>query len=159
MVEELRKFDLEHYLSEVCQSLMPQLRPAGHVIQIDCPDIEMHTYPGALAQVITNLVMNSLVHGFDGRRDGQIRIGVTLNDDIVTLDYRDNGSGIPEEQMDKIFEPFFTTKRARGGTGLGMHISYNLVTQSLQGQISCVAADEGAFFQIRIPRSLKETSR
>lgn len=158
MVEESRSFELGHYLNEVCQSLMPQLRPAGHSVAIDCPEINMHTYPGALAQVVTNLVMNSMLHGFENRRSGKITIQVSLEGELVTLNYRDNGSGIGAEQKDKIFEPFFTTKRTQGGTGLGMHISYNLVTQSLQGKINCLESEDGAFFQIQIPTCLKDKS-
>lgn len=151
MVEELRAFELNEYLNEVCQSLMPQLKPKGHHIHIDCPEIDMHTYPGALAQVMTNLVMNSMVHGFEERRDGSIWIQGEVVDENVRIDYKDNGHGIAADQIDKIFEPFFTTKRSTGGTGLGMHISYNLVTQALQGKISCLESVEGAAFQINIP--------
>lgn len=151
MMEELRRFDLEEYLIEVCQSLMPQLKPHGHDIQIECKDITMNTYPGALAQVITNLVMNSMLHGFDGRRNGRIVISCVQEGDTLCLNYKDNGHGIEKDQIEKIFEPFYTTKRANGGTGLGMHISYNLVSQTLKGQISCIEAKEGAHFQMRIP--------
>lgn len=151
MVEELRKFELNEYLSEVCQSLIPQLKAKGHQIHIECPEIYMHTYPGALAQVITNLVMNSVLHGFEERRNGSIWIHCEEVDGNVHLDFKDNGVGIAAEQIDKIFEPFYTTKRSQGGTGLGMHISYNLVTQALQGKITCIECEDGAEFHIDMP--------
>lgn len=149
--EDKREFELRNYLEEVCQSLKPQLKQAGHKIQIQCPEINMTTFPGALAQIITNLVMNSMIHGFENSRNGVIFIVAEQNNNMLSLRYSDNGRGITDEQRDRIFDPFYTTKRAEGGTGLGMHICYNLVTQKLQGSISCLKAEQGALFHIEIP--------
>jgi signal transduction histidine kinase len=149
----------------------------------------VETAPGALYQIITNLVMNSLTHGFAPARDtsamdgnpsateateateatdrregraesggrerpvsGSIRIDVRRDEVVVRIDYRDNGRGMDESVRSRIFEPFFTTRRGQGGSGLGMHIVYNLVTQSLQGSIECVSAPgQGVLFRIVLP--------
>lgn len=152
--DEIRRFELSSYLNEVCQSLQPKLKPLGHAVMIDCPDIMMSTYPGALAQVVTNLVMNSVAHGFQDRRNGLIALKAKSDSSAVSIIYSDDGCGIKEDQMDKIFDPFYTTGRSRGGTGLGLHISYNLVTQRLQGTIRCQPSNGGARFIITIPIKL-----
>ncbi len=157
-VEDLRDFEIGNYLEELCQSLSPQLKKGGHSITIKCKEhIAMRSYPGAIAQIVTNLVMNSLIHGFDKRRHGHIEIDVHQDAGVLTLTYSDDGMGITERQRGKIFEPFYTTKRAEGGTGLGMHICYNLVTQKLQGTISCEPSDKGAQFIVMIPTHLLST--
>lgn len=151
---ELRDFNLKEYLQEILQSLMPKLKSGLHQVEVDCPaDIVLHNHPGALSQVVTNLVMNSLIHGFDGRRNGKIRINVIEKPDgEVRLNYSDDGRGIPAANLKKIFEPFFTTRRGQGGSGLGMHIVYNLVTQTLGGKIHCHSVEgEGAGFRLDLP--------
>ena len=153
--EELRRFELSSYLNEVCQSLQPKLKPHGHVVMIDCPEISMSTYPGALAQVVTNLIMNSVAHGFDDRRNGLISFKAKPEKETVMITYSDNGCGIEEELIEKIFDPFYTTGRSPGGTGLGSHISYNLVTQRLLGSIRCEPNKDGAKFIITIPITLQ----
>jgi signal transduction histidine kinase len=104
-------------------------------VSVDCPDdLEIDSYPGALSQVLTNFVMNSLVHGFAEGQVGFITISAQLQGrDTVMIRYTDTGKGIPEKNLAKIFEPFFTTRRGSGGTGLGLHIVYNIVAQSLGG--------------------------
>ena len=81
--------------------------------------------------------MNSLVHGFHGDAGGIIRIDARRADGLIILVYSDNGAGIPEDHLSKIFNPFFTTKRGSGGSGLGLNIVYNIVTQTLGGSIEC----------------------
>jgi two-component system, NtrC family, sensor kinase len=88
-----------------------------------------------LAQIVTNLVINSLRHAYPDGKAGILRFDLTKKSDRLIIDYSDDGCGIPSEHLGKIFEPFFTTARAKGGTGLGLHIVYNLVTQKLQGTI------------------------
>jgi signal transduction histidine kinase len=105
--------------------------------------------PDAITRIFTNLYSNSCVHGFSGMNEGHINIEIAQVGEIVSVTYSDNGKGIKEDNIEHIFEPFFTTKRGKGGTGLGMHIVYNLVTQSLQGQIQYNAEYcEGACFEI-----------
>ena len=96
--------------------------------------------------------MNSLTHAFPSGEAGQITLDLRRVGDQVHFTYADNGSGIPAEHLDKIFEPFFTTKRGQGGSGLGLHIIYNLVTQKLGGAIRCESAEgEGARFVMTLP--------
>lgn len=152
---EQRTFNLKFYLAEILTTLMPVLKPTGHRIQIVGDDqIEIHNYPGALAQVVTNLVMNSLTHAYGTGEAGnlQFELGIMPNDQVF-IHYRDDGCGIPDTILDKIFNPFFTTARDKGGTGLGLHITYNLVTQKLQGQIDVQSqVGQGTSFQIQLPR-------
>jgi signal transduction histidine kinase len=131
-----RGFNLAEYIGEILLSLRPRLRQTAHTVSVDCPDdLEIDSYPGALSQVLTNFVMNSLVHGFAEGQVGAIAISAQLQGpDTVMIRYTDTGRGIPEKNLAKIFEPFFTTKRGSGGTGLGLHIVYNIVAQSLGGQ-------------------------
>lgn len=151
--EDRRVFDLKEYLNNVLISLHPKYKRTGHSIKVNCPsNIEIDAYPGAFSQVITNLVMNSLIHGFDGIKNGEIVIDVAKNDDHVEIRFQDTGKGMEEENLKMIFDPFFTTKRGRGGTGLGMHIVFNLVTQQLRGQIDCSSIPgEGMVFTIKLP--------
>jgi PAS domain S-box-containing protein len=153
-VEEKRNFELKHYIDEVFVSLRPRYKRTQHQITVNCPDhIELNSYPGVIMQVLTNLVMNSLLHGFVEIEQGKISINITDNQETVTIVYRDNGKGMNEEQLAKIYDPFYTTRRGQGGTGLGMHIVYNLVTQSLSGIIGCQSQQgEYTMFTITIPK-------
>ena len=174
--EERRVVDLGLSLEDIVTTLGPSLKNTGCHITLDCPQmIIVETAPGALYQIITNLVMNSITHGFakseERIRDGEghdtasdggearpearmeqpneIRIDVRRDAAQIHIDYRDNGSGMEESVRVRIFEPFFTTRRGKGGSGLGMHIVYNLVAQSLRGSIECVSAPgQGALFRI-----------
>ncbi|TQV85777.1 YfiR/HmsC family protein [Aliikangiella coralliicola] len=149
--EEIRTFNLNEYLGEICQNLRHKLKQKKHEVIIDCPKhLSITSYPGALSQVITNLIVNSVIHGFGDKTNGQIDIQATLVEDQLIVNYRDNGKGIPEGTREKVFDPFFTTNRSEGGTGLGLHISFNL-TQKLGGRIKCLPASEGAYFQITLP--------
>ncbi|MBF0318272.1 MAG: hypothetical protein HQL01_00500 [Nitrospirae bacterium] len=159
---ERRVFKVRDYIEKVITSLSPRLKQTSCEIKLECPpDLEINSYPGALAQIITNFVINSLVHGFsdnggdnggDSGRGGIITINLSKNDGSLLLKYSDNGKGIPAENMGKIFNPFFTTNRAGGGTGLGLHILYNLITQTLKGTIDCESIQgEGTTFSVTIP--------
>jgi len=153
-VEEKRVFGLKHYIDEVFISLRPRYKRTDHQITVDCSEmLELNSYPGVIMQVLTNLVMNSLIHGFDGIEKGHISIEIVEQGKKVMIVYSDDGVGMNEEQLSKIFDPFYTTKRGQGGTGLGMHIVYNLVTQSLGGEIECDSSPgQGTVFSIRIPK-------
>lgn len=137
--DEKRSFNLGQYLHEIATSLQPMLKGTPHTIEINCQsDVQIENYPGAFAQIITNLVQNSLKHGFDGFVGvGVMLVVVRKHDKQLVLEYSDNGCGISPEVLPRIFDPFFTTKQAQGGTGLGMHVVYNLVTQKLGGEIRC----------------------
>lgn len=151
--EKTRQISLKDYLDEILLSLNPKIKNTGHrvVLNVDS-GIRLVTYPGAIYQIVSNLVFNSLVHGFDGKKNGTIHVSASAADGFVTMEYRDNGCGMSVEARKRVFDPFFTTKRGQGGTGLGMHIVFNLVTQLLGGSIRCDnQIEEGVRFEIRIP--------
>jgi signal transduction histidine kinase len=155
--EQRRTINLAEYLDEILTSLHPALKKTQHRVLVDCPSgIELDTYPGALYQIMVNLAMNSLLHGFDGIDEGSIRIRASVDGDSWELDYRDDGRGMTEAVRRRIFEPFFTTKRGRGGSGLGLHIVFNLVHQVLLGTLRCESEPgKGARFILKCPVSLK----
>ena len=156
-IEEVRKINLGEYLGEVLTSLKPKWKHTAVELETDlADDVEMTTYPGAVAQIITNLIENSLNHGFEeGRLPGKITIHLTTDLDRVVLKYCDTGKGMNEEVLARLFDPFFTTRRGEGGTGLGMHIVYNIVTQKLGGMISCISKPgEGCRFKIQLPEQI-----
>ncbi|OEU69239.1 MAG: histidine kinase [Desulfovibrio sp. S3730MH75] len=148
-----RKINLHGYLDEILLSLRSKYKRTQHKINIFCPDdLMLNTWPGAFMQIFSNLIINSLIHGFDGIEAGNISIRVEVADDSVQIYYSDDGKGMSSEDVAKIFEPFFTTRRGRGGTGLGMSIVYNLVTSRLGGSILCTSAKgEGTAFMIKLP--------
>jgi len=147
--EGRRQFELKSYLEELSQSLLPQLKKGHHKIIIQADEkIHLDSYPGLMAQAITNLIMNSMIHGFKGRTEGEIHIVLSLTDGMVCIDYQDDGVGLDDEQREKVFEPFYTTVRGAGGSGLGMSITYNLVVNKLKGAIACIDSDNGAHFKI-----------
>jgi PAS domain S-box-containing protein len=151
--EECRRFTLRAYLDEVVTSLRPQLKQTAHQVSIDCdPGMEIETFPGAVSQVVTNLVINSLVHAYDDGDVGVMRITARRSGDSIVLTYEDNGKGIPADQLPKIFDPFYTTRRGQGGSGLGLNIVYNLVTQKLGGVVTCDSEPGvGTRFEISFP--------
>ncbi|MDM8516853.1 ATP-binding protein, partial [Desulfobacterales bacterium HSG16] len=151
-IDEKRKFALKSYICEILFSLDPKYKKASHTTIVNCPeDLEIASYPGAFSRIIANFVTNSLIHGFDGIEKREIRFDVTTEKDELLFCYSDNGRGMDEKTARQIFDPFFTTNRSRGGTGLGMHIVYNLVTQTLGGQIKCNSAPgKGTSFLIKM---------
>ncbi|TFW29232.1 GAF domain-containing sensor histidine kinase [Massilia horti] len=155
---ELRSFNLGTYLNEVLLSLQPKLKGRPVTVEVDCAkDITLESYPGAVSQIVTNMVMNSLVHGFEEGQTGRIDIRAALDGSSVTLAYTDDGVGMDEEVLGKLFDPFFTTKRGAGGSGLGAHILYNLVTGALGGSVRVESAPgQGLRYYLRFPRSRRE---
>jgi signal transduction histidine kinase len=134
--QDLRVVELGAYIGEVLTTLGPTLKKTPHRTELVCPHpVNCETAPGAIYQIVTNLVMNSLIHGFTDGRPGRIVVSVSRDADGIAIDYRDDGVGMDEATRARMFDPFFTTRRGQGGSGLGMHIVYNLVTQSLGGTI------------------------
>lgn len=134
--EVVREINIKDYLNGVIQTLNPRLKPFKPRLTIECPDdIEIRCPAGAFAQIFTNLIINSLIHGFENKQDGEIDISIKREDDKLVIVYRDNGKGLTQQQLDQLFDPFFTTKVQQGGSGLGTHIIRNLVTQTLNGTI------------------------
>jgi len=148
-----RIFDLKDSIDKILISLHPKYKRTSHTIRVNCPEnLKIKSYPGAISQIITNLVMNSLVHGFNGIEHGVITIDVTIEDDTLFFSYLDNGVGMDNENLKRIFDPFFTTNRKQGGTGLGMHIVYSLVVKTLKGEIACTSqTGNGISFLLKIP--------
>ena len=155
--EERRVVDLGACMREIATTLGPALKKTPHTMRIECPaPVMCSTAPGALYQIVTNLVMNSLMHGFTPDTPGHIVVTVSREGDEALFDYADDGAGMDEATRGRIFDPFFTTRRGQGGSGLGMHIVYNLVTQVLGGGIDCTTAPgQGVRFLIRFPTGLK----
>lgn len=150
---ERRLFPLGPYIDEVLHSLAPRLRNEPHDVVVDCdPALVMDSYPGALSQVLTNLLLNALIHAFPSGRPGLISIRARSVDDQIELIFADNGQGVSPAHIDRLFDPFFTTNRAQGGSGLGLHIVYNLVTQSLGGSVRVRSTPgEGTCFTLLLP--------
>ncbi|KQQ31213.1 ATPase [Methylobacterium sp. Leaf123] len=142
--EDRRRFELRSWLAELMSTLDPILRRKGHEVRLACPDgLHLDSYPGALAQVVSNLALNAVIHAFPEGRPGTLHIDVTrLGDTQIRMTMRDDGRGIPRENRQRIFDPFFTTGRDKGSTGLGLHIVYNLVVSTLRGQIA-IESEEG----------------
>ena len=153
-----REFDLDEYLEEILLSLRPKLKQFAGTVTVDCPrHLRLDSYPGALSQVVTNLVMNALLHAFEARDAGTIAIKAEVAGDDVVLSVRDDGVGMPPADLNRFFDPFFTTRRGSGGTGLGAHIVFNLVTGVLGGAIQVRSEPgEGLNVTMRLPRRLRE---
>ena len=135
--DDRRRFDLGDNLRAVVSSLELTWKRRPVQLSLSCEGrIELDSYPGALGQVITNLIQNALLHAFDGTRGGTMRLSAALADgERVRIVFEDDGHGIAKDALARVFEPFFTTRRSQGGSGLGLHIVYNLVTVKLGGRI------------------------
>ncbi|MBK3775202.1 PAS domain S-box protein [Azospirillum brasilense] len=154
---ERRSFDLRIYIDEVLFSLRPRLKRTRVTVEVDCPEgLEMDSFPGALSQVLTNLVINALIHAYGEEQRGTIRIAVHPDcGEHVVIDFSDDGAGIPEDHLQKVFEPFFTTKRGEGGSGLGLHIVHSTVTGVLGGTVAVRSVTgQGTGFTLRLPRRI-----
>lgn len=153
---EQRKFQIIPYIESVLTNLEPKLKQTHHTVTV-AGDASLKTisYPGALSQIVTNFVMNSLLHAYEPGEVGQLRFEVTQQQDHILLEYSDDGCGIPSADQHRIFEPFFTTGRDQGGSGLGLHIVHNLVTQTLGGSLSCQSqVAVGTRFMLNLPLTL-----
>ncbi|OQY51457.1 MAG: hybrid sensor histidine kinase/response regulator [Candidatus Parabeggiatoa sp. nov. 2] len=155
--DEVRSFQVHEVINDTITTLHNRFKNTHIEIQVDCPnELKVVSLPGALEQILTNLLMNSLIHGFDeGQNAGSINLNVQLDGDHLHIEYSDTGKGIAQENLGKIFEPFFTTHRAHGGSGLGMYICYNIITTQLQGTITAESTlGKGVVFQIDYPIAL-----
>ncbi|HAI68894.1 MAG TPA: hypothetical protein DCM38_05580, partial [Gammaproteobacteria bacterium] len=152
--DEVKQFQIKRAIEDVINTLHNQFKKTAIDIQVDCPnDLVIYSFPGALDQIFTNLMMNSLIHGFEnGKNTGHIRIVVQRVENQLHLIYSDTGKGIQPENVSKIFEPFFTTHRAHGGSGLGLYICYNIVSNQFKGEMTCESTiDQGTTFYIDFP--------
>lgn len=152
--DDLREFNLHAYLNEIMLSLTPKLKKSPHKVSINCPeDIHCTTYAGTLAQIITNLLMNSLIHAFESDQIGNIEITAEDKQEDVILVYKDDGKGLTPQDAKRLFDPFFTTKRNQGGSGLGTHLIHNLITRKLAGAINIdTDLGKGLIYTIQFPK-------
>jgi signal transduction histidine kinase/ligand-binding sensor domain-containing protein len=150
--EQQRVFNLKSYLGDIIRSLSPRFRQKDIVFSIECDDqLEVNSFPGVYAQIFTNLLLNSFTHGFREREKGMISISVESINNMLRLEYQDDGTGISKKDLPHIFEPFYTSDQ-RLGMGLGLSIVHNLVRQKLFGTISCESETvKGVVFRIEIP--------
>jgi len=151
--EHKRRIVLADYVAEILLSLQPRLKRTQHVVDTAIPPtLSLYCDPGAISQILTNLVMNSLIHGFAGKEAGRITIGAEALPGEVRLVYHDDGCGMPPEVAAHVFEPFYTTRRGQGGSGLGLYLVYTLATQTLEGRIACATLPgEGVTFTLSVP--------
>ncbi len=155
--DDLHDFSVKELINDVLFSLHNVLKRLPIAVAVDCPELpRLHGLPGVLDQILTNLVMNAVLHAFDGgRRPGRIHITAQAQDKLLHLTFADDGVGMPQASVARIFEPFFTTRRADGGSGLGLYICYNLVATRLGGSIKCTSAPEaGCRFELLFPMQL-----
>jgi ligand-binding sensor domain-containing protein/two-component sensor histidine kinase len=155
--DERRRFVLGDWLRSMLHSLAPQWKRRPITFELDVEEgLGLDSYPGAISKVVSNLIQNALVHAFDEDEAGTLRLEARgLGDDLVELVVADSGHGIPDEVLPHVFEPFYTTRRGRGGTGLGLHAVYNLVTGVLGGQIRVQSSPQGTRMVVTFPRTAK----
>jgi Na+/proline symporter/signal transduction histidine kinase len=155
-MEEKREFYLLKHINEIVISLKNKLKQKNVQVDVECAkEIKIMSFPGDISQIITNFIINSLMHGFKNKNsqdDNQIKIHIEQKEDKLILTYSDNGKGISPENIKKIYDPFFTTNREGGGTGLGLNIIYTLISKKLQGSIECHSLhNQGATFIVTLP--------
>jgi signal transduction histidine kinase len=152
--EQRRRFNLAKTIAEVVATLSPTIRKAQHAITLDIPaDIELDSYPGPLDQVVSNLIINAMVHGYRPGESGELHVSARMPfPHEVVLTISDNGIGIPMERQGRVFDPFFTTRMGEGGSGLGLYIVYNITTTLLGGHIQLDSTPgKGTTFILHIP--------
>ncbi|MCJ8319435.1 MAG: YfiR/HmsC family protein [Colwellia sp.] len=157
VVGDPRELNLVDYVEDVMGTLFAELkRNRVNYVYKGVGELTITTIPGAIAQVLTNFVTNSIRHGFEGRDCGNITIEIErAANGCATLIYRDDGIGMGIEILRNIYEPFFTTKRNKGGTGLGMNIVYNIVNKNLAGEINIESAEgNGTTIVLTLPASI-----
>jgi signal transduction histidine kinase len=150
---ELRQFNVKAYFEDVLQNLKPRIKKTPHEISLICdPEIFIYNYPGVFSHILTNFIINSLVHAFTDDKAGLITIEFYKYENNCQLIYSDNGIGISEQHTSRVFDPFYTTKKGQGSTGLGLHIVHNIVTQNLKGKIGLFTeVGKGVCFTIDFP--------
>jgi signal transduction histidine kinase len=146
-------FDMKEYLDALVMSLGPVLNNTPHRFTYRCPEsLKLESYPVAFAQIFTNLLTNSIHHGFLSSESGEIQLTLEVQGQTLQIHFSDNGSGMPMAVSERIFEPFYTTRRGEGRKGLGLHLVYNIVTEQLGGTIKCISElGKGTQFEIRVP--------
>jgi signal transduction histidine kinase len=152
---ERREFDLAEATDQIIVSLRPVLKRTPLTLLVDVPrGISMNSYPGSYGQVLTNLFLNAVMHAYPDDRTGTLSVAARAGGcDDVEITVADDGVGMTDDVRMRAFDPFFTTRRNHGGTGLGLHVIFNIVTQSLCGRLAMESAPgRGTTFRITIPR-------
>jgi len=155
---ERRQFNLSEATDQIIASLRPVLKRAPIGLSVDVPEgLIIDGYPGSYGQILTNLFLNAVNHAFTDGRSGTIAISARARGaDDVEINFTDDGAGMTPDVQRQAFDPFFTTRRNEGGTGLGLHIVYNLVTQQLGGRMMLESRlGQGTTFRIIMPRTAK----
>jgi len=155
--EARRVFNVKEYTEEILLSLSAKLKKTQHTVSVQCDaGVEFDSFPGGFSQILTNLLMNALNHGYRPGDAGHMVITIVKEDLELILKFSDDGKGMEAKVLEKIFDPFFTTQRNAGGSGLGLHIVYNIVTQQFKGTIECQSAiNQGTVFTIIFPLVMK----
>jgi PAS domain S-box-containing protein len=153
-LDEKKEINLKVYLQSIEQSLTLILKKAKCTLSLEVdPSISLHVNSGSLGQLLTNLVLNSTIHAFDGLKDRQVKISGSQTPEHIFLKVSDNGIGIPETVLPHLFTPFYTTSRRKGGTGLGLYISRQIATEVLNGSLSVENLPEkGCEFTLKLPK-------
>ncbi|WP_343730146.1 ATP-binding protein [Duganella sp.] len=154
--DQRRRFDLLAAVQDTIATYMPRLRRVPCEVVLQIPEgMVFDSYPGALYQILNNLINNAINHAFEHRDSGTITVRAeVVDEDIIELMFSDDGSGMPDDVLKRVFDPFFTTKMGQGGTGLGMHIVYNIVTGILGGRITIDSAPGiGTAVRMLLPRA------
>lgn len=158
--EAVQPFNLRRYVEQIMLSLRPKIKQTKIEPVIEIPeDIEMNSLPSALSQVVINFVTNSLRYAYEPEDTGRMHLWAHQQNGTVTFKFSDDGKGIPPENLPQIFNPFFTTGRAKGGSGLGLNIVYNLITQKLFGQVDVESElGKGTTFTLKLPTDISPLS-
>ncbi|MEF1174942.1 ATP-binding protein, partial [Vibrio sinaloensis] len=154
--ESRSQFRIHHVLDALIASLHPETRkvPVDPILSGD-QQLQMNSLPGVLTQVISNLILNSVNHAFEQQETAQIDIHYYQQGDDIIFEYKDNGCGVDKSLHQKIFEPFYTSKRGTGGSGLGLNLVFNLVSQKLKGELSFDSeVGKGVQMIITLPKDL-----
>ncbi len=153
-LDEKKEINLKVYLQSIEQSLTPVLKKAKCTLSLEVdPSISLHVNSGSLGQLLTNLVLNSTIHAFDGLKDRKLKISGSQTLQHIFLKVSDNGNGIAENVLPNLFTPFYTTSRRKGGTGLGLYISRQIATEVLNGSLSVENLPEnGCEFTLKLPK-------
>ena len=156
--DERRKINVHNYLADVIGAMSPITNKKNIKFYLTGDEqFSINTYPGAIAQIITNLINNTMDHAFIDQKNAEIKISFTTKSNNLYISFEDNGRGINEKSVGKIFEPFYTTNRGNGGTGLGLSIVYNLVTQKLSGSVECKSKEkQWTRFDMTVPYNAAE---
>jgi signal transduction histidine kinase len=153
---DTRHFNVSELLEEVTLTLKARINQENVKLTVDCPkDLIIESKPGPINQILINLIINSIIHGFEHKPQGVINISINYLSEQLHINYQDDGIGIDESIKSRIFDPFTTTKRGSGGSGLGLHLVFNLVTQALNGHIDFESnIGQGTVFSITFPVTL-----